>query len=338
LKVIISAAVVEASIHTQNVFKIHDLLVFARQENRHFLFFESIASIDLILETFSKALRPIYRELLEQSVRNALAFPSGRATIRIDNVPHSSWGLEVPILTLSDGIRVLSEKLVVLVENSTNDWNFLLGMMNTMDRKLIQEYVDMGWAEPMHGGGDTLGGLLDVRLKKPWTALRTFVLFDSDRLHPDEFNSEWTVERIGRRDVSCKAYYWEQKTKIHMPNRYWMLRRRFIESYMPKEELGIGAEGKTHADAVECFFGMRKNARWYFNMKDGFFKDSKRDDHERSSGLFHDVSQEVKEVLKNGFGGTLARHFSKSIEREFNWDDDAREEAKVALPKLLQLL
>jgi hypothetical protein len=338
LKVVVTDAIVQAAVTGTQVLKLHDLVAFAKQKNRHFLLFESDASLELIVGTYSVAVQPIYRDLLKQSVRGALTFPSGRSTIKIDVVASSNWNLPVPVLTLDDSIKVLTEKLAVLLENSTNDWNFLLGIMSPMDRRLIQEYVASGWAEPLHGGGDTLGKLLTDRIEVPWACFRTFVLFDSDRLHPDEFQPGWSTARPGRRPASCHAYEWEKKTQQHMPQRYWMLRRRYIESYMPKGELQIGKEKKATEEAVNAFFEMPQAARWYFNMKEGFAKDAGRDDSERSRDLYIDITEAQRALLNLGFGNTLAKHYSASVERDFDWDPEARAEADLALPRLLQLL
>lgn len=338
MKVVIADAIVRAAVHGPDILKLHDIVAFAKQKGRHFLFFESVESLELIVATFSENIRPIYRELLLQSVRAASTFPSGRATIRVDVVASSSWDLPIPTVTLDDALKALTEKLAILVENSTNDWNFLKGIMSPMDRKLIQEYVALGWAEAMHGGGDTLGKLLDERIKVPWACFRTFVVFDSDRLHPDEFEIDWTTARPGRNPSSCHAYGWEEKTKRYMPHRYWMLQRRYIESYMPKSELKIGKEKKSTDEAVEAFFAMDQAARWYFNMKEGFAKDAGRDDSERSRDLYTHVGDAQRLILNQGFGNTLARHYSASIERDFDWDPEARAEADLALPRLMQLL
>jgi hypothetical protein len=338
LKVIITEAIVRAAISGVDVLKLHDLVAFAKQKNRHFLLFESTESLELIVQTYSENIRPIYRGLLEQSVRGALTFPSGRATIKVDVVASSNWELPVPTVTLEDSLKALSEKLAILVENSTNDWNFLLGIMSPMDRKLIQDYVALGWAEPLHGGGDTLGKLLDDRIQVPWSCFRTFVMFDSDRLHPDEFRTNWTTLRDGRRPASCHAYEWERKAKQHIPHRYWMLQRRYIESYIPRGELRIGKEKKATDEAVDAFFAMSQAARWYYNMKEGFAKDAGRDDSERSRDLYANVAEVHRAVLNQGFGNTLARHYSASIDKDFDWDPEARAEADSALPRLLQLL
>lgn len=338
MKVVITTALVREAVTGANVLKLHDLVGYAKQRNRHFLHFESDECLDLVVSTYAKPIQHLYRNLLEQSVRSAITFPSGRVTVKVDLVENSNWQMQIPIITLDDSLRLLAEKLAILLENAANDWHFLLGVMSPMDRKLLLEYVSAGWVEPMHGGGDTLGQLLSNRVSVPWTRLRTFVIFDSDRLHPDEFHEEWTTARPGRKPSSCHAYEWEKTAKQHIPDRYWMLKRRYIESYLPKEELRLGKENKASNEAVDIFFGMSQTQRWYFNMKDGFDKDAARDDSERNKELYVDINPDQRARLKQGFGRTLARHFSQSVERDFAWDPEARAEADSSLPKLMQLL
>jgi hypothetical protein len=181
--------------------------------------------------------------------------------------------------------------------------------------------------------------LLAARLAVPRKAFCTFVLFDSDRLHPAEFDSDWTTARPGKQAAACKAYEWEQQILANdVKPYYWMLKRRFIESYMPREELQKGAENKTHPDAYNAFFSMDCDARWYYNMKEGLLKDQDRDDKERCRDLYDNLTPDMRHALADGFGKTLARHYAASLEYEFIWDEEARSEADQTLPRLFNLL
>jgi hypothetical protein len=338
VRVIVSEATVKVAIENNDELKLQKLIAFSQQTKRHFISFESAQSLNQLLDTFNKKVQAAYRSLLDTSMREGLLFPGTRATLRIDPIAPPIWNQSFSVLPLDDALKVLDEKIIILVENSTSDWNFLRGVMPQRSRKLFQEYVDNDWAAPLHGGGDTLGELLTDRLKTPWKALQTFVLFDSDRLHPDELDPNWTPIRPGRNPAACKAYEWVKLLQSNNIFRYWMLNRRFIESYMPKEELILGAENKTHQDAVSSFFSMGPDLRWYYNMKEGFTKDRGRNDSERSRDLYSNISAEIHTSLGAGFGKTLARHYRSSLEKEFAWDEDARNEANIALPRLLNML
>ena len=276
--------------------------------------------------------------MIEQAARESTRFLDSRACIKICPINASDWGTRIPSLTIDDAIRILEEKVTVLVENACADWNFIRGIMKPPEKRFFKNFVDEGWVEPLHGGGDTLTDRLHERSQSPVKSLRTFVLFDSDRLHPNEFSENWTPERPRRQPASCKAYHWELSAKNSMANRYWMLKRRTIESYMPKKQLIEASENKTPATAVDAFYRMESNQRWFYNMKEGFVKDRQRDDSERCRDLYANLSPDDLKSLEVGFGKTLARKYADAINFEFEWDDDARNEADNMIPNLLNLL
>lgn len=207
--------------------------------------------------------------------------------------------------------------------------------MRPSERRRVLDSVSKRWAQPVHGGGATLYKVLEKRLESSPIGLRTFVMFDSDRMHPDELLDGWTTVRPGKRPAGCQAYKWEQLTKRDLPKRYWMLQRRFIESYMPHIEL---EKVDVNLDITSAFCRMSQKQRKYFNMKDGFSQDKNRDDKERCGNLYSTLSVEDRDTLQRGFGPKLANHYVNAGLYEFNWDDDARIEADRALPNLMRLL
>ncbi|MBC3918056.1 hypothetical protein H8L32_11260 [Undibacterium sp. CY18W] len=338
MKVIISEELVAASINPSQILLFHQLIAIATQGSQHFLFFETDNAIELAVQGYAQNLQPLYKKFFLDSYREAATYPSERAAIKIDLVGSSQWDIPIPVVTLNDALKVLTEKLVILLENAENDWYFLLGIMNSRDRARMCDYVAKGWAEPGHGGGDTLGMIMDNRIQHHWKALRTFVIFDSDRLHPDEFDENWTPVRQGQQPSSCNAYEWEVTAKQFLANRYWMLSRRFIESYMPQNELTLATAAKPCQDAIAALFSMSNEQRWHYNMKAGFIKDGSRHDIERCKNLYDNLTPEKKQILANGFGRTLAKHYKNSITSQFTWDAEALAEANSVLPKLLNML
>ena len=134
---------------------------------------------------------------------------------------HEAWSDPVAHLSLANAIAVLNEPVGILLENRTNDWAFLQKIMRKEDREWLNRAVQERWTEPLHGGGSDLERNLKARLSVAAQALRTFVVFDSDRLHPDEWADDWPSNRIGTNPVSCRAFEWERLTKANMPQRYW---------------------------------------------------------------------------------------------------------------------
>jgi hypothetical protein len=207
-------------------------------------------------------------------------------------------------------------------------------MMLESERQRTQILLDKGWLAAVHGGGSTLIDKFNERIAVSAKGLRTFVMFDSDRVHPDEHHLEWTTARPGQQPASCQAYEWEKQISQVMPERYWMLKRRFIESYMPKSELlSAGAS----PESVTALFSLQAEARWYFNMKGGLAKDARRADSERARDLFNALDDDQRLALAHGLLNKLADHYKNAITSEFDWDLEARQEARAAIPKLTRL-
>lgn len=337
MKVIVSGEVISAISGTVDVVKLHELLLWA-SKGRHAVFSDPPQSLTTWLDTLDEASRSAYTNAIRLCARQAATFPDDAATIHIVPSGAAVWSDPIATLTLDDALRVMNESLGVLVENSTNDWYFLCKIMRPSERGRIQNAVKNGWVTALHGGGSTLIDQVQSRMQAPAKALRTFVLFDSDRLHPDELKPEWSPAREGKRPAACQAFEWEQEFKQNLAQRYWMLKRRYIESYMPLSEIGAASSDTTHTSAVEAFTRIPQAARWYFNMKKGFAGDEKRDDKERCRDLFAQVTDPDRLALEHGFGSKFADHYGANDQNEFDWDEDARKEAERALPNLMRLI
>lgn len=323
----------EEPVLESNVWKLHKLFGYVC-ERRHVLAFDPPSALSRCLELFDSRTRAAYARAMDLSARATATRPANAATIRIeaDSVPR--WDDPVAVLPLDNALAVLREPLGILLENADNDWFFLLGLMRPSERGRLSDAVTQGWAEPLHGGGGTLPRRLTTRCAVLQKGLRTFALFDSDRRHPDELDVNWKPQN----QENCQGYLAEEAARAALPGRYWMLKRRFIESYMPRAELLQGASPATHPDAVDAFFRMTRDERWYFNMKHGFHGDEPRENKHRRGALYATVSPDDQKALHAGFGRQLADHYSLAPTREFDWDLDARDEAAEALPRLMRLL
>lgn len=330
MRVIISGDAAQQASQSSDVMRLHQLFAFA-WTGRHRITFDPPDCLNAWLASLDPATRSCYENVIRQSARGA--YPADIATIMIGFANLETWSDPLAHLSLANAITVLNESVGILLENRTNDWAFLRQIMRKEDRERLDRAVQERWAEPLHGGGSDLEKNLKARLTVASQALRTFVIFDSDRLHPDEWSDDWASHRIGTNPVSCRAFEWERLTKAHMPQRYWVLKRRFIESYMPRAAL----ENHASDEIVDAFFRLSKPGRWYYNMKKGFLQDDKRDDAERRKELAFAANEADRKILGRGFGENLAEQFSK-VTKEFNWDDDAREEADQIIPRLMRLL
>lgn len=161
------------------VAKLHELMVYAYR-GRHIILSDPVGAETEWLSTLDASTGNAYRRALDTATRKATKLVDSAATVRIIATAKPRWGDPEAILPLDEALKVLAQPLGVLVENATNDWNFLLGIMPDSQRIEVQRAVENRWLEEIHGGGHTLGERLRKRLASPSIGLRTFVLFDSD--------------------------------------------------------------------------------------------------------------------------------------------------------------
>lgn len=324
MRVTISGTVALAAVQSADVILLHQLFVHA-YTGRHVVAFDPPDCLDAWLMGLDTNTRLCYQHALRQSARQA-HLPPDVATIFIGFSRQECWDDPVAHLSLANAITVLNEPVGILLENITTDWAFLRKIMRQQDREKLDSAIDKRWAEALHGGGNDLQKNLERRLATASQGLRTFVVFDSDRLHPDEWDENWD-------EGDCQALVWGRIAKANMPLRYWVLRRRFIESYMPRTELAVVAS----EEMVDAFFRLSQAGRWYYNMKLGFKKDDNRQDSARRKELAQAANEDDWHILASGFGKDLAARYSDAT-NEFGWDAAARTEADAILPHLMRLL
>lgn len=332
MKVIVSEEILTIA-NTGDVFKLHTLLGHACT-GRHVILFDPPTAPKTWLGGLDPFTGQAYQTALKNSARSANELSVDVATIRIQRISTPRWQETVPLLPLDEALDVLGEPLGILVENALNDWCFLLGMMRPIERTQVQHAEEKGWLKPLHGGGSTLPAQIKARLNKPHETFRTFVLFDSDRRHPDELATGWSPPE----GEACAGYNYQKAVHPDLSHQHWMLKRRSIESYMPEQQIRQACSGNTPPDAVEAFSRLSQQGRWYFNMKQGFDGDQPIQNNSRCRDLYDAVSQEDRNALSKGFGKHLADQYQKAVSMVFHWDDEARREASEALPRCMRLM
>lgn len=331
--VIVTKNVVDAIAQTEDARKLHSLLNHAC-DGRHTIVFDPPTAVDSWLDQIDSGSCAAYGRAIQLAARSAATLSADSATIRIEIVDQPQWEDPLAILPLDDALAVLQQPLGIVVENAVNDWNFLCGVMRISEREQIRNAEGKGWVKCLHGGGSDLVNQLNIRLSSPQEWLRTFVMFDSDRRHPDELVTTW--EPTG--SEACQGFNVEKFVRQHLPCRYWMLKRRFIESYMPKSAMIASRLQTVSIDKIEAFFRMEKYARWYFNMKNGFKGDEPIQNKNRCGNLYDNVNDNDRQTLHEGFGGNMANQFAQALSEEFDWDSETRQETANALPRLMRLL
>lgn len=333
MKVIVSDDVVRRLIGTPESRKLHQLIGYGIEE-QHVILFSSQLAINEWIAKQDPALHTVYRHAIQLGVRTAATLSADTATVVITHDGIDTYADPVAHLGLDSAIELLNEPLGVFVENGNNDWDFLRGIMRPSERERIRKAESKGWITALHGGGANLKSLLASRCQNKSLQLRTFAMFDSDRRHPDELIDAW----MPIPPEACEGYSIELVAKRVIPGRFWMLSRRFIESYMPENEIRAAVSTNTAPMAPDAYFRLSQPGRWYFNMKKGFAGDAFVENAHRCRDLYASVSPEDRVALANGFGRKLADQYALLKEREFDWDDLALTEAGMAIPKLLRLL
>ena len=206
-----------------------------------------------------------------------------------------------PRLPIDEALVLLRQPFRILVEDGQNDRAFLLCMSTVQQRSFLEEHGRLGNLEFEHGGG-----LVAMRRRiadlgaRNAANLLTFVLFDSDALRPDSPS----VQSEAAREACLRA---------RLPHH--QLRRRFAESYLPRQaldgwaSLGRGSsECESRRKRVQAFCEFpRPEQRHHFNLKKGFAGDKGRGANgETTGGLYHDVAESLRQALQHGLGRTLA--------------------------------
>ncbi|MBF0178951.1 MAG: hypothetical protein HQM03_02865 [Magnetococcales bacterium] len=334
MRIIVNKDILEIA-NTPQTWKLHLLMIFACQ-GRHEIIFDPPDSINIWLDQLDYNTKEIYKKIYNKIIKLILSTPNIIPSVYITTTPNDNPQTPRHGLSLDQALHLLNEPLGVMVENADNDWAFLLGILPTEIRKKVIDAEEKGWLICLHGGGSTLERQLEKRAKNPNKRWRTFVLFDSDRLHPDELQPEWQPPNR----QTCQAYWIEQQLAISYPGQYWRLNRRSIESYMPHDRLQRASRQNQniHADAADAFRRLSRDGQRHFNIKKGFAGDDNPENRHRCRELYDNVNDDDRTALARGFLGSLANHYQDAIEQEFNWDEDARTEAWQAALCLKRLL
>lgn len=230
---------------------------------------------------------------------------------------------------------LVRQPLQLYLENVKNDANFL--------RAVLPELAQWESAKLLkleHGGGsDMTTTIKDVALNGA-ARWRTFFLFDSDRLHPDELAPGWSAPS---RD-GCEGWQMHQALENAKmpPSRRHQLNRRSIENYLPQSLLS--QRDATRAEALHSSAVGRMS--WFFNMKKGFQHDlfikgdPERPNHiraARSRGFWTSLPEEIQAALRQGFGDDVATLFPQ-VPPDHAWPPDVRDEVAKLHIALLDAL
>lgn len=232
-------------------------------------------------------------------------------------------------LTASAAFRVLEEPLVLVLENQEADRIFLEALLPD-----LRSWRDTHGVRIEHGGGSDMLRRIEEVSAHPTRRWRTFFVFDSDRLHPEELCEDW--EGPQPPDV-CMGWNLERACREIRAARWRRLNRRSIENYLPREPL---ERRMPHVAGVLFGPQVGKLAHFY-NMKRGLRGDGvhppdpgRPQRAARSRGCWSALSQEDRDALNNGFGDKVAVAFNE-LPVDQRWPEDVLAEI-AALSDQLQ--
>lgn len=323
------------------------LLLKLAERRRHIVELEEEDGWRAWLSTQSTPIRTELQELVEPAARLAHDELPGTLSVQVEaTAPEPQWAPPRLRLGMADTLKLLDEPLGLLLENNRNDWNFLLRLAPGAARTLLQEAEQDRRLEPLMGGGNTIVQQMEARAAhSPARRARTFVLFDSDRLHPDELHPDWPKQAPEHAEI-CGAVKYEECARTYFPDQHHRLMRRFIESYMPLDALkkwcepaGSGNDSNARLRAFERFQHLTEPQRWFFNMKSGFQGDNDPKERARQKDLYGDIDPNTAQELQSGFGRKLSSWYDPTnYADELNWDPQAQAEGERVLQHILRLL
>lgn len=207
-------------------------------------------------------------------------------------------------LTAQVAATVINRPLQVFLENDESDRSFLTSAISS-----FAAWCERDWIEPMMGGGNPMGAKITAAGADALLRWRTFFVFDSDRLHPDELDPVWTPPA----GDGCQGHEFETLCTDIPHNRWHCLERRSIENYLPASVLQI-----RDADLTETLFGHPVgDMAHFFNMKLGLKGDGvspidpkKTVRAARSQGVWTALSPGDVTTLERGFGRNVAQEFA----------------------------
>lgn len=143
----------------------------------------------------------------------------------------------------------------------------------------------------------------------PTRRWRSFFIFDSDRLHPDELDPAWPGTRS---PDQCQGHNFERACALLPRGQWHRLERRSIENYLPKSVLPLEKEKLTE----QLYSPEVGSMAWFFNMKGGLgldgvhpAKPAQAIRAARSKGFWTSLDKDALEVLQHGYGADVARRF-----------------------------
>lgn len=214
-------------------------------------------------------------------------------------------------ISIKQAYSLIEEPFKIFLENGRNDKNFLLFFSSINQKSHLQELVRTKEIVFEHGGG-----IGELRLMVQDTSLkynRSYFLFDSDALplHENMINKD-------AKFISDKCT--EKSIK------YTMLKRRFIESYIPNTCLSMYVESKKGTEKSKLRRLLNSysiiscdSTKNFYNLKKGLLGDfiqfKKIMGYEDFKNKYYkNIPDRERYLFNNGFGSDVAKVYEEHID------------------------
>lgn len=287
---------------------------------------------------------PATREMLWGAVLRgvkARARSRRRFTIHVADVKSASW--KEKRLPLEVATRIAGQPLTLLLESGINEPAFLQAVSRIqkdfdIERLKKERAVDYR----TYGGIQANWKWLEANAHDPEVASRHWVLCDSDARRPWKQAPDGSVpsglgsgaDRLAR---CC----------LQHGVRHHILRRRFIESYLPLPAVQWWASldppqrPESRMEKYDAFARMTPEQRHHFNMKGGFAQDAKDVGRAHEAGdLYETMSEPDKRTLHEGLDVKIADLFRERHQIQPSWlrNDGQSAELEAIIDAILELV
>lgn len=245
---------------------------------------------------------------------------SNALKIKVSSAGSSAVTSDPPWHLSAEAIRELVNRpLRLVLENDLSDRLFVESTVT-----YFSQWCSTGWISPAMGGGSAMEKDIASTGSDIVAKWRTFYLFDSDRLHPNELHEDWTPPN----GDGCQGHKFELACTC-LPNARWhRLERRSIENYLPQAVLN-----NVNPDAASTLFGSSVGRMGHFyNVKQGLKGDGvsppdpkKSVRAARSQDFWATLSEAEILSLEVGFGRNISDEF-RNVASTHAWTPDVLRE------------
>lgn len=222
-------------------------------------------------------------------------------------------------LTADAARQVIEQPLRLVLENNDSDRLFV---ESTIPQ--FSNWRTRNWISPEMGGGTAMALEIAKTSSDPIQRWRTFFLFDSDRLHPDELSPNWNPPA----GDGCQGHQFEVACAQMPVERWHRLDRRSIENYLPSAVLASIEPGA----AATLFSASVGSMALFYNVKRGLAGDGvspldakKVVRASRSQNFWTSLDAAEVKALEAGFGPHISSKFS-NVPSNHSWPADVTTE------------